>query len=79
MDNNKKVAKTFGKVIKLPKNTDVVNFMENVKISRNKYWYVVTEKEVNDEGKEIHLIKYNQEGINSNTFVSQLKSFYTIV
>ena len=76
MDNNKKVAKTFGKVIKLPKNTDVVNFMENVKISRNKYWYVVTEKEVNDEGKEIHLIKYNQEGINSNTFVSQLKSFY---
>jgi hypothetical protein len=74
--DNKKTAKTFGKVIKLPKNTDVVNFMENVKIARNKYWYIVTEKEVNDEGKEIHLIKYNQEGINSNTFVSQLKAFY---
>ncbi len=76
MDNNKKTAKVFGKVVKLPKNTDVVKFMDNIKIPRNKHWYLVTEKEVDDEGNQVHLVKYNQEGVNANSFVAQLKEHY---
>ncbi len=76
MENNKKVAKVFGKVVKLPKNTDVVKFMENIKIPRNKHWYIITEKETDEHGNQVHLVKYNQEGIDSNSFVAQLKEFY---
>ena len=76
MDNNKKTAKVFGKVVKLPKNTDAVKFMENIKIAKNKYWYLVTEKEFDGEGNQIHLVKYNQDGVNANSFVAQLKEHY---
>lgn len=76
MDNNKITAKVFGKVVKLPKNSDVVKFMENIKIPKNKYWYLVTEKSLNEEGNQVHIIKYNQDGVDTNTFVSQLKAHY---
>lgn len=76
MDNNKKSAKLFGKVVKLPKNTDIVKFMDNIKIPRNKHWYIVTEKEMDNEGNQVHLVKYNQEGVNANSFVAQLKEHY---
>lgn len=76
----KKKAKVYGKVINLPDNTDVVKFMdnnnENIKIPRNKHWYLLTEKEKDQTGKEIHLVKWNQEGINANVFIAQLKEFY---
>lgn len=75
-NNDKKVATTYGKMIKLPKNTNVVKFMENIKINKNKHWYLITEKETDEEGKEIHLVKYNQEGINAIQFVSQMKEQY---
>lgn len=74
--DNKKVAKTFGKVVELPKNTDVVNFMEKIKIPRNKHWYLLTEKEMTEEGNQVHLVKYNQEGVNANSFISDLKAHY---
>lgn len=77
MDNNKEKALTYGKVVKLPKNTDIVNFMENVKIARDKHWYLLTEKEVDVEtGKQLHLVKYNKEGVNANEFITQLKKHY---
>lgn len=77
MEENKKTAKTFGKVVKLPKNTNVKNFMENVKIARDKYWYIISEKEVDTDGKEIHLVKYNKdEGVDANDFVAQVKAHY---
>lgn len=74
--SDKKTAKVFGKVVKLPKNTDVVKFMDNIKIPRNKHWYLITEKEIDNEGNQLHLVKYNQEGINSLSFVAQLKEHY---
>jgi hypothetical protein len=74
--SDKKTAKIFGKVVSLPKNTDVVKFMDNIKIPRNKHWYLITEKEIDSEGNQLHLVKYNQEGINTISFVAQLKEHY---
>jgi hypothetical protein len=75
MDNKPK-AKLIGKVAKLPKNYDAVKFMENVKIPRNKLWYVLVEKQQDENPEELHMIKYNQEGVNVNQFVAELKSYY---
>src|SRR6478735_5136230 len=74
--SDKVKGKVIGKVLELEKNTDVAKFMENIKIPRNKHWYLITEKEINEEGKELHLVKYNMEGINTLQFVSQLKEHY---
>lgn len=73
MDGN--LNKSIGKVLKLNKNADVVKFMENIKIQKNKSWYIITEKEILD-GIELHLIKCNNEGVNANLFISQVKDFY---
>lgn len=70
-------AKLIGKVAKLPKNYDAVKFMENVKIPRNKLWYVLVEKQQTENStEELHMIKYNQDGVNLNQFVAELKSYY---
>ncbi|SRR6266403_340505 len=75
--SEKSVAKKFGRVVKLPKNYDAVKFMENVKIPRNKLWYVLVEKQqASDPTEELHMIKYNQDGVNLNQFVAELKSYY---
>ena len=80
MSNNKKEsAKTFGKIVKLPKNSDVtkaIAYMENIKIPHDKHWYILTEKEMDNEGNQLHLVKYNKEGVDANQFVSQLKLSY---
>jgi len=65
-------GKLFGKVAQLPKDSDAVKFMENIKIPRNKLWYVLVEKQNN----ELHMIKYNQDGVNVNQFVADLKKHY---
>lgn len=73
----KSTAKLFGKIAKLPKNYDAVKFMENVKIPRNKLWYVLVEKQQEENTtEELHMIKYNQEGVNVNQFVAELKTYY---
>ena len=69
---DKKIAKVYGKVTKLPKNTNVMKFMEKIKIPKNKLWYVLVEKQDN----ELHLIRYNQEGVNANSFIQQIVEFY---
>ena len=67
----------FGKVVKLPKNTNAVKFMENVKIPKNKLWYIITEKQKTVNNTELHMIKYNMEkSVNCNEFVTELKKFY---
>ena len=77
MDTPKKnTAKMNGKIIKLPKNYDAVKFMENVKIPKNKLWYILVEKQKEESGTELHMIKYNQDGVNINQFVAELKSYY---
>lgn len=65
-------TKFYGKVAKLEKNSSALKFMENIKIPRNKLWYVLVEKQDN----ELHMVKYNQEGVNANVFVAQLKGHY---
>ena len=72
MNEKKETVKLFGKVAKLPNNSDALAFMENIKIPRNKLWYVLVEKQDN----ELHMIKYNQDGVNVNQFVAELKGSY---
>ena len=66
----------IGKIAKFPKNTKIskaYSFMENVKIPKNKIWYILIQKQ-NDE---LSMVKYNRvEGVDLNTFVNQLKEFY---
>ena len=72
MSEKKDDAKLFGKVIKLPNDSDALAFMENIKIPRNMLWYVLVEKQEN----ELHMVKYNQDGVNANQFVAELKGYY---
>lgn len=72
MEDNKKTAKVYGKVTKLPKNTNPLAFMEKIKIPKNKMWYVLVEK----QDDELHMIKHNQEGVNAFQFIHQLKEYY---
>jgi hypothetical protein len=66
----------FGKVAKFPKKTKAskaLNFLENVKISKNSIWYLLIEKQEN----ELQMVKYNnRQGFDLNKFVLELKGFY---
>ncbi|CAG7580673.1 MAG: hypothetical protein SLAVMIC_00517 [uncultured marine phage] len=74
--NEKKKVRFSGKVAKFPKNTKAAkayNFLENVKISKNKIWYILVEKQNN----ELQMVKYaTKKGVNLSEFVSELKNFY---
>jgi hypothetical protein len=72
MEKQKIKGKLIGKVAKLEKGSDAIKFMENIKIPRNKMWYVLVEKQDN----ELHMVKYNQDGVNANQFVADLKKHY---
>lgn len=76
MKKKKRKAKIAGKVTKFPKNTKAskaYSFLENVKISKNKIWYILIEKQ-NDE---LQMIKYNtKKGVNLGQFVNELKKYY---
>ena len=65
-----------GKVAKFPKNTkakNAYNFLENIKVSKKKLWYILIEKDEN----ELQCIKYNNKmGVNLKLFVEQLKDYY---
>jgi hypothetical protein len=66
----------YGKVAKFPKKTKAskaLNFLENVKISKNSIWYLLIEKQEN----ELQMVKYNnRQGFDLNKFVLELKGFY---
>ena len=74
--NEKKQVRLVGKVAKFPKNTKAAsayNFLENVKISKNKIWYILVEKQDN----ELQMVKYaTKKGVNLSEFVNELKNFY---
>lgn len=74
-DNNKETLKAYGKVVKLPKNGNPNSFMDEIKIPKNKYFYFIMEKSVVD-GEQIHLIKWNSEGVDSINFCEQVKRHY---
>ena len=74
-DNN---VHFYGKVAKMPKDAKAgasINFLEKIKISKQKLWYIIIEKE---EFNELQTIKYNNRvGVNLNEFVLELKNFYS--
>jgi hypothetical protein len=69
-------VKFYGKVAKFPKKTKAskaLNFLENVKISKNSIWYLLIEKQDN----ELQMVKYNnRQGFDLHKFVLELKGFY---
>ena len=75
-ESNEKVT-TYGRVARFPKNvmaSKAYNFLENVKISKKSIWYLMVEKE---ENNELQLVKYNvTEGVDLNKFVNDLKTYY---
>lgn len=66
-----------GKIAKFPKNTKAkkaYNFLENIKVSKTKLWYILIEKE--DNGLQV--IKYNNKlGVDLYDFVTELKNYYS--
>lgn len=72
----KRKAKISGRVTKFPKDTKAskaYKFLENVKISKNKIWYILIEK----QDDELQMIKYNtKKGVNLGQFVNELKKYY---
>lgn len=77
MDNNEdKKVEFYGKVAKMPRKTkakSAYNFLENIKASKSKLWYILIEKDEN----ELQCIKYNNKcGVNLTLFVEQMKDYY---
>ena len=75
-ESNEKVT-TYGRIARFPKNvkaSKAFNFLENVKISKKSIWYLMVEKQ---ENNELQLVKYNvKEGVDLNKFVTDLKGYY---
>ncbi len=73
---NESKVDMYGKIAKFPKNTKAskaINFLENVKLSKNRIWYIMVEKQDN----ELQMVKYNmKKGVNLSTFVNELKRHY---
>lgn len=67
----------YNRIAKFPKNTkakNAYNFLENIKVSKSKLWYILIEKE--ESGLQV--IKYNNKlGFNLYDFVNQLKIHYS--
>ncbi len=76
MSNKKDNVDIIGKVAKFPNDIQVHKaymFMENIKIAKNKVWYIMVQKQ-NDQ---LQMVKYNRvEGVNLNEFILQLKEYY---
>ena len=74
MEDNK--VNFFGKVAKMPRNVkakSAFNFLENIKVSKKKLWYILIEKDEN----ELQCIKYNNKmGVNLKLFVEQMKEYH---
>lgn len=66
----------IGKIAKFPKDAQAskaYGFLENVKINKNKTWYILIEKQDN----ELQMIKYNvKAGVNLEKFFQDLKNYY---
>lgn len=73
---NESKVDMYGKVAKFPKNTkasSAINFLENVKLSKNRIWYIMVEK----QDDELQMVKYDMKrGVNLSVFVNELKKHY---
>jgi len=81
MENNQendkdKIVQFTGKVAKMPRNTkakSAYTFLENIKVSKSKLWYILIEKDEN----ELQCIKYNNKmGVNLTVLIEGMKSYY---
>jgi len=77
MTNNKNENIDFiGKVAHFPhdvKASKAYNFLENIRINKNKVWYLLIEKQDN----ELQMLKYNiKTGVKLSQFSYELKQFY---
>ena len=76
MSDNKDVV-FHGKLAKFPKNTKAKSaycFLENIKVSKSKLWYILIEK----ENSGLQIIKYNNKtGFNLISLLQELKLYYT--
>jgi len=66
----------IGKVAHFPTDTKAskaYNFLENIRINKNKVWYLLIEKQDN----ELQMLKYNiKSGVKLSQFSYELKQFY---
>lgn len=76
MSNKKDNVDIIGKVAKFPNDVQAHKaymFMENIKIAKNKVWYIMVQK----QDDQLQMVKYNRvEGVNLNEFMLQLKEYY---
>lgn len=76
MEDKDKYVHLYGKVAKMPKNTkakSALTFLENIKVSKKKLWYILIEKDEN----ELQCIKYNNKmGVNLKLFIENLKEYH---
>ena len=76
MSEEEKKVTFYNKVAKMPKNTkakSALTFLENIKVSKKKLWYILIEKDEN----ELQCIKYNNKmGVNLKVFVEQMKEYH---
>jgi hypothetical protein len=67
----------YGKIAKMPNNINAsksINFLENIKVSKQKLWYILIQK----QDDQLQMIKYNNKmGVNMNMFIEQLKDYYS--
>ena len=66
----------YGKVAKMPKNIKAkhaYNFLENIKVSKSKLWYILIEK----DDTQLQCIKYNNKmGVDLKLFIDKLKEYH---
>ena len=76
MEKIVKKLELYGKVAKFPKNAKAgkaISFLESIKVSKKKLWYILIEKDEN----ELQCIKYNNKmGVNLKVFVEQMKDYH---
>ena len=77
-NSNDDELQIIGKVAKFPKNTKpskAYAFMENVKIPKNRVWYILVQR----QDDELSMVKYNRvAGVDLNKFLVQLKEYYSV-
>ena len=84
INENGESVELIGKVAKFSKNikaSDAYDFLENIKINKNKLWYIIIEKEVvldhNKNYQELQILKYNNKlGYDCKIFIENLKNYY---
>lgn len=77
MVDKQKDINFIGKIAKFPKNTKAKNaffFLENIKVSKKKLWYILIEKDIDG----LQIVKYNNKtGCDLNKLINEIKNFYS--